>query len=117
MPIPLLTADSPNMRCPHGGVVVLPSSIGGLCKVKGISVVDVPYERWVVVGCSGFPSQAPMHQRQFCTQVVNPSDCKADSFKVLGKYVADAEKVNKLKSDKGFAISLPSPIAKPYVKR
>lgn len=116
MPIPLVTADSPNMQCPSGGIVQLTSSIGKYAKIKGIPIVEVG-GIGAVVGCKGHPLTTPQQYRQYCTRVVNPNDCKAEKFKVLGKYVADAEKVNKLKTDKGFDISLPNPIAKPFIKR
>lgn len=116
MPIPLVTADSPNMQCPSGGIVQLTSSIGKYTKIKGIPIVEVG-GIGSISGCRGHPETIDPKYRLYCTQVVNPNDCKAEKFKVLGKYVADAEKVNKLKTDKGFAISLPNPIAKPYVKR
>ena len=117
MPIPLVTADSPNMKCPSGGVVVLPSRIGSVAKINGIPIVDIPDSTWSISGCQGHPLTTPPQYRQYCSSVVNPTACKAEKFKVLGYYVADAEKVDKLKTDKGFNITLPSPIAKPFVKQ
>lgn len=105
------------MKCPSGGVVQLPSRIGKYVKIKGIPVVDVPDGTWSVLGCQGHPLTTPPQYRQYCSQIVNPPVCKADKFKVNGRLVADAEKVDKLKTDKGFPVTLPNPVAKPFVKR
>lgn len=104
------------MKCPSGGVVVLNSTIGSVAKINGIPIMDTQ-DSWAVSGCAGHPLTSPPQYRIYCSSITNPHACKADKFKVLGKFVADAEKVDKLKTDKGFSVTLPNPYAKPFVKR
>lgn len=113
--IPLVEADSPNMKCPSNGIVILNSTIGQHAHIKGIPVMDTQ-DTYPVSGCQGHPPGASPDVQQFCTQVVNPHDMKVNVFKVKGKYVADANKVGVLVTDKGQPITLPNPFAKPYIK-
>lgn len=116
MPIPLVECDSLNMKCSSGGVVVLKSNIGSVAKIQGVPIMDTQ-DSWAISGCMGHPLTVPQQYRVYCSQVTNPHDCKADKFKVLGRFVADAEKVNKLKTNTGQSITLPNPFAKPFVKQ
>lgn len=112
--------DNGRLQCPSGGSVVLSSTIGKYAKIQGISIVETDGVG-AISGCLGHPHpsiQPDPRYRIYCNSIINPHDCKADKFKVLGKYVADAEKVNKLKTDKGFPVSfVTDPHAKPFVKR
>ena len=112
MPIPLLEIDK--LKCPHQGVAILESKIGQVANIQGIPIMDTSASAWAISGCQGFWVG---NVKLLCTSITNPHACKADKFKVLGKFVADAEKVNKLKTDKGFSVTLPNPYAKPFVKR
>lgn len=117
MPIPMTLQDNGRLQCPSGGSVVLSSTIGKYAKIQGIPIVETDGVG-AISSCRGHPETVAPQYRVYCSKIVNPHDCKADKFKVLGKYVADAEKVNKLKTDKGFPVSfVTDPHAKPFVKR